>query len=116
MASLEIFDEVGIKALREKSDQLTSYLEDIIEDISSRKSDQCKFEVITPKDLTQRGAQLSILVHGKGKSMFDSLTAQGVMADWREPNVIRIAPVPLYNSFVDIYRFGQYLEKAIDQG
>lgn len=116
MAALEIFDEVGMSALRSKSDQLTSYLEDIIEDISVRKGDQCKFEVITPKDLKQRGAQLSILVHGKGKSMFDSLTAQGVMADWREPNVIRIAPVPLYNSFVDIHRFGQYLENAIDQG
>jgi kynureninase len=113
LASLDIFDEVGMKKLRAKSDQLTAYLEEIIEDITQRKGHLCQFEIITPKDQSQRGAQLSILAHGKGKAMFDSLTEQGVIADWREPNVIRIAPVPLYNSFEDIYRFGQYLENAI---
>lgn len=113
LASLEIFDEVGMDRLRAKSDALTAYLEEIIEDITQRKGHLCQFEIITPKDQSQRGAQLSILAHGKGKTMFDSLTQQGVIADWREPNVIRIAPVPLYNSFEDIYRFGQYLENAI---
>lgn len=112
-ASLDIFDEVGMDQLRAKSDALTSYLEEIIENISLKYQDQCTFEIITPKDKSQRGAQLSILAHGKGKALFESLTKQGVVADWREPNVIRIAPVPLYNSFEDVYRFGEYLEKAI---
>ena len=61
--------------------------------------DKCEFEIITPKSIENRGAQLSVLAHGKGKKMFDKLTEQGVIADWREPNVIRIAPAPLYNSF-----------------
>ncbi|MCB9223789.1 MAG: kynureninase [Crocinitomicaceae bacterium] len=113
LASLDIFDEVGMDKLRSKSDELTAYLEEIIEDITQRKGHLCQFEIITPKDQSERGAQLSILAHGKGKAMFDALTKQGVIADWREPNVIRIAPVPLYNSFEDVYRFGQYLENAI---
>lgn len=115
LASLDVFDEVGMKKLRAKSEQLTAYLEEIIQDISNRYQDQCSFEIITPKDKSQRGAQLSILAHGRGKAMFESLTKQGVIADWREPNVIRIAPVPLYNSFTDIYRFGECLEKAISE-
>lgn len=115
LAALDIFDEVGMEKLRAKSDQLTAFLEEVINDISTRLGHLCGFEIITPKDPSQRGAQLSILAHGKGKAMFDSLTKQGVIADWREPNVIRIAPVPLYNSFEDVYRFGQYLEKAIKE-
>lgn len=115
LASLDLFEEVGMAQLRLKSDQLTAYLEEIINDISSRMGHFCEFEIITPKDQSQRGAQLSILAHGKGKAMFDALTKEGVIADWREPNVIRIAPVPMYNSFEDIYRFGQALEKAIQQ-
>jgi kynureninase len=58
---------------------------------------------------------LSLLVSGRGKALFDALSAKGVVADWREPNVIRMAPVPLYNSFMDIYRFGKALESAISQ-
>lgn len=115
MASLQIFDEAGMDALTTKSGQLTAYLEEIIQDISDRHSENCSFEIITPNDIDQRGAQLSILAHGMGKALFDALTEQGVIADWREPNVIRIAPVPLYNSFEDVYRFGQCLENAINQ-
>ena len=70
-------------------------------------------EVITPADPTQRGAQLSIIAHGKGRALFDALTARGVVADWREPNVMRVAPVPLYNSFEDVWRFGQALEECL---
>jgi kynureninase len=88
-------------------------LEFIINDVSERNKDRCTFEIITPKDKTKRGAQLSILAHGQGKELFDALTDQGVVADWREPNVIRIAPAPLYNSFEDCYRFGTCLEMAI---
>jgi kynureninase len=113
LAALDIFDEVGMDKLIEKRIDLTNYLEFIINDISARKGDLCKFEIITPKEEAKRGAQLSILAHGMGKPLFDKLTKMGVIADWREPNVIRIAPVPLYNSFEDVYKFGQYLEKAI---
>jgi kynureninase len=115
LASLDIFDEVGMDALIEKRVELTNYLEYLINDLSDRKGEQCSFEIITPKDPSRRGAQLSILAHGLGKSLFDTITKLGVIADWREPNVIRIAPVPLYNSFEDCYRFCEALEKAIDQ-
>jgi kynureninase len=83
----------------------------VINEVSA-KSDNADFEIITPAG-KERGCQLSILVHGQGKMMFDRLTAQGVIADWREPNVIRIAPVPMYNSFNDVYRFGKALEVAL---
>lgn len=113
LASLDIFDEAGMDRIGEKRDLMTAYLEFVIEDISKRNSDRCTFEIITPKDKTKRGAQLSILAHGQGKSLFDALTKKGVIADWREPNVIRIAPAPLYNSFEDCYNFGVCLEGAI---
>ena len=113
LASLDIFDEVGMGALQEKSRDLTSYLEFIVESISENQKDICNLEIITPKNTNQRGAQLSILAHGMGKSLFDFITKKGVIADWREPNVIRIAPVPLYNSYEDVYRFGEILEEGI---
>ena len=113
LASLEIFEEAGMDRIGEKRDVLTAFLEFIIDDVSKRNADRCTFEIITPRDKAKRGAQLSILAHGQGKALFDALTDQGVIADWREPNVIRIAPAPLYNSFEDCYRFGQYLENAI---
>lgn len=113
-ASLDIFDEVGLDALRQKSEQLTGYLEFVIDTISA-KHDNVNFEIITPRDKTQRGCQLSILAHGQGKEMFDFITEHGVIADWREPNVIRIAPVPLYNNFEDVYRFGNILENYLSK-
>ena len=114
LASLEIFHEAGMENIGRKRDILTAFLEFIIEDISERNKDKCEFEIITPKSIENRGAQLSVLAHGKGKKMFDKLTEQGVIADWREPNVIRIAPAPLYNSFEDCWHFGEILEKALD--
>jgi kynureninase len=113
LASLDIFDEVGMEKLCAKRDQLTAYLEFIIDSISEKHKDLCTFEIITPRNKSQRGAQLSMLVHGKGKAIFDKLSDAGVVADWREPNVIRLAPVPLYNSFEDVYYFGKHLEEAI---
>jgi len=113
LAALDIFDEVGMDVLIEKRIKLTNYLEELIQDISLRHSATCQLEIITPKETARRGAQLSILVHGKGKVVFDKLAAQGVIADWREPNVIRIAPTPLYNSFQDIYHFVNFLDKAL---
>lgn len=112
LASLEIFDEVGMQAISEKRNVLTAYLEFVINDVSSQNED-VDFEIITPNEITKRGSQLSILVHGRGKALFDKLTEEGIIADWREPNVIRIAPAPLYNSFEDCYRFGAILKKAL---
>ena len=114
LASLDIFDEVGMDALREKSIQLTNYQEFIINDINERNS-HINLEIITPKDTSKRGCQLSIVAHGQGKSLFEKLSANGVVADWREPNVIRIAPVPLYNSFEDAFDFGKIIEAAINE-
>lgn len=111
-ASLEIFAKAGMERLRTKSEKLTSYLEFLIRVVSD-KNEMTDFEVITPKEVERRGAQLSILAHGQGKSLFDKLTQEGVVADWREPNVIRIAPVPLYNSFMDVYNFARILQKGI---
>ena len=114
LASLEIFDQVGMEALREKSIQLTGYQEFIINDINERNS-HIKLEIITPKDPNKRGCQLSIVAHGQGKAMFEKISNKGVVADWREPNVIRIAPVPLYNSFEDAYNFGKIIEACINE-
>ena len=103
-AAMEIFDEAGMSALRVKSQRLTSFLEFLIDQHPSRK-----FSVITPRDPAQRGCQLSIRVLDGGKGLFDHLTAHGVVCDWREPDVVRVAPVPLYNSFSEVFRFVKIL-------
>ena len=112
-AAVAIFNEVGMDALCEKRDKLTAYLEFIIDEISAKQPDNYKLEIITPRDKKNRGCQLSIVAHGRGKSLFNTLLKEGVISDWREPNVIRVAPVPLYNSFEDAWRFGQILENAL---
>jgi kynureninase len=104
-ASLDIFDEVGLPALIQKSKRLTAYLEFVVEEINNQKNN-C-LQIITPNE--NRGCQLSIVANGYGKALYNDLIANGVIPDWREPNVIRCAPVPLYNSFEDIYRFGAIL-------
>jgi kynureninase len=111
LASLEIFEKAGMEKLRDKSISLTNYLEFIVEKINMNNGN-C-LEIITPKDINQRGCQLSIVAHGSDKVLFDKLSENGVVADWREPNVIRIAPVPLYNNYEDVYRFGEILEKSL---
>ncbi len=108
-ASVDIFDEVGMDALIEKSKQLVAYLEFIVNDINQQKNN-C-LEIITPKE--NRGCQLSIVAHGHGKKLYNSLIENGVIPDWREPNVIRCAAVPLYNSFEDLYRFGEVLKSLL---
>jgi kynureninase len=113
LASLEIFEEAGMDRIGAKRDLMTAFTEFVIEDISEKNKEKCTFELITPKDKKQRGAQLSIQAKGQGKALFNALSDLGVVADWREPNVIRIAPAPLYNSFEDCYWFGQLLEQAI---
>ncbi|WP_317898766.1 kynureninase [Aurantibacillus circumpalustris] len=108
-ASLDIFDEVGMDALIEKSQKLLAYLEFIVNDLSSQKKD-C-LQIITPKE--NRGCQLSIVAHGYGKKLYNALIENGVVPDWREPNVIRCAAIPLYNSFEDMYRFGEILKRLL---
>jgi kynureninase len=107
-ASLEIFEEAGMSALREKSVKLTGYLEFLLDDIRDER-----ISVITPRDPQERGCQLSIRVKDADKSLFEAITAQGVVADWREPDVIRVAPVPLYNSFGNVYEFAEILKDCL---
>jgi kynureninase len=104
-ASMEIFDEAGMDRLRAKGVLLTGYLEFLIDQIGSKR-----FSIITPKDTNQRGSQLSLRVGPNGKRLFERLTAEGVVCDWREPDVIRVAPVPLYNTFIDVYNFVEVLK------
>jgi kynureninase len=106
-ASLEIFHRAGMQALRDKSLLLTGYLAFLINDAIQHHGFDA--QIITPADSTQRGCQLSILTGANGKLVFDRLSSRGVIADWRNPDVIRIAPVPLYNSFEDVLQFYQRL-------
>ncbi len=105
-ASLEVFQAAGFTALREKSVRLTGYMQYLIDQISPER-----FEVITPRDHHARGCQLSILVHDRPKELHRQLQADGIVCDFREPNVVRVAPVPLYNSFRDVWRFAQVLAR-----
>jgi kynureninase len=107
--SLGIFSEVGMKALREKSLQLTGYLDFVLQTVMEKTGQ--RLTRITPGDSQQRGCQLSVVVEGYDRNLVDILYRQGVVVDWREPDVIRLAPVPLYNSFEDVFRLGNVLEE-----
>ena len=111
LASVELFAEIGMEALIEKRNTITSYLEFVLHEID--REVKGNFEIITPANQQERGCQLSVFLHGEGRSLFDYLMKNGVIVDWREPNVIRFAPVPLYTSYEDIYRFGQILKTGI---
>ncbi|MFD1256707.1 kynureninase [Mucilaginibacter terrae] len=112
-AALQIFEEAGsIPALRAKSLQLTGYLEYLIEEVNRQYGDEL-FKIITPKNQQERGCQLSIICKEKGKATFDYLASRGVIGDWREPNVIRLSPVPLYNTFTDAYTAALHLAESI---
>ncbi|MBM2841599.1 MAG: kynU, partial [Bacteroidetes bacterium] len=106
-ASMEIFDEVGMERIRTKSEKLTGYLEYLID-----QKLKGRVEIITPGDSQERGCQLSLVVSGNAKKVFKDLTSRGVVCDWREPDAIRVAPVPLYNLFMDVYRFVDILDAA----
>jgi kynureninase len=107
-ASLEIFHEAGMENLREKSIILTNYLEFLLKQIETDR-----IEIITPSNPDERGCQLSIRVQNADKSLFEAITQRGVIADWREPEVIRVAPVPLYNTFLDVWKFVEILRECL---
>jgi len=107
-ASLEIFEEVGMSALRQKSESLTGYLEFLVDNIGNER-----ISIVTPRDPAQRGCQLSIRVKGGDRSVHQRIVSQGVSADWREPDVIRVAPAPLYNSFSEVFKFSQILRECL---
>jgi len=111
LASVEMFDEIGMEVLIKKRDLITSYLEFIINETA--KEVGSNLEIITPELQQERGSQLSVILHGKGKDLFHYLMKEGVIVDWREPAVIRLAPVPLYTTFEEMYEFGQILKKGI---
>ena len=112
LASVELFAEIGMDALIAKRNTITAYLEFVLREID--REVHGNFEIITPSNPLERGCQLSVFLHGEGRSLFDYLMKNGVIIDWREPNVIRLAPVPMYTSFEDIYRFGQILKNGIE--
>ncbi len=112
-ASMEIFDEAGMDKLIEKSRSLTSYLEFIVGEVNKQTEGSNKISIITPSHA--RGCQLSLIVENSGKQIHEYLIENGVIADWRHPNVIRVAPVPLYNNYEDVFEFGQLLYEGISK-
>jgi kynureninase len=108
-ASLDIFEEAGMVNLIKKSKLLTGYLLYILENING-KSGTKFLDILTPESEEERGCQVSMLMLQNGKEIYHALKKHGVLGDWREPDVIRVAPVPLYNTFEDVYRFGQILK------
>lgn len=107
-ASLKIFGEAGFENLLDKSKKLTGYLEFLLGEIHDDR-----ISIITPSNPEERGCQLSIRVKNADKSLFNAIFERGVIADWREPDVIRVAPVPLYNSFTDVYKFAEILKDCL---
>lgn len=108
-ASMKIFHDAGMERLRAKSMSLTSYLEFLL-------GEECpKFSIMTPREKERRGAQLSIRIPNKGRALCERLIHKGVICDWREPDTFRVAPVPLYNSYCDVFRFVRGFAAAVGQ-
>jgi kynureninase len=107
-ASVDIFDEAKMERLRAKSKTLTSYLEFLLDQKPSKR-----FSIITPRDSAHRGAQLSLRVNANGRAICDALAKDGIICDWREPDIMRVAPVPLYNTFLDVHAFAEKFLAAI---
>jgi kynureninase len=104
-ASMELFDDATMPAIRQKGDLLTGYLEFLLSGMPNEM-----FEIITPRNPRERGCQLSLKVKSGGRDLLKKLNDAGVIADFREPDIIRVAPAPLYNSFMDVYQFGKIME------
>ena len=110
-ASLDMFGEVGMNALRKKSIQLTGYFEFLINNLNNNS-----IKIITPSNPEERGCQLSIQVKNANKLLHNKLTEAHVITDWREPDVIRCAPVPFYNTFQDVFRMVEILSFILSEG
>jgi len=113
-SSLDIFQEAGFHNIVSKGKLLSDYLLFILKDINHSTNNNI-IEIITPENPTERGCQISMLMLQDGKKIFDAIMKEGVIADWREPNVIRIAPVPLYNSFEDVFQFGNIIRGFLEK-
>jgi kynureninase len=107
-ASLAIYDAIGMPALRAKSEALTGYLQFLLAQLPPGR-----FEVITPLDPAQRGCQLSLLVYDNAQALFHALEREGIIGDFRPPNIIRMAPIPLYNTFHEVWQFANTLRRHI---
>ena len=112
LAALEIFGEAGFEKILEKGKNLSAYLLFILNEINAASPKKI-LEIITPQSESEHGCQVSMLMLENGKETFEFLNKNGVIADWREPNVIRVAPVPLYNTFEEIYQFGEIIKKYL---
>jgi len=118
-ASMDIFHEAGMERLRAKSISLTGYLEFqlnqlLLNPLLLKQNVSQKFSILTPVEPDRRGAQISIRIHQKGRALCERLAREGVVGDWREPNTFRVAPVPLYNSYRDVFRFVRRFAAAIE--
>ena len=111
-ASLDIFEEAGFENVVAKMKKLSAFLFFILDDINASSSKKI-IEIITPRNEKEHGCQVSILMMEKGKEVFESLKNNSVIVDWREPNVIRLAPTPLYNTFEDVCKFGQIIKSIL---
>jgi kynureninase len=113
-ASLQVFEEAGWEKIQEKRKSLNEFLWAVLQDAIG-EPDPSVLEILTPTDPAARGCQVSMLVHRNGRSMFDAFTKAGIRTDWREPNVIRLAPVPLYNSYEEVYQFGEIFKSVFQR-
>jgi kynureninase len=113
-ASLDIYEAAGMDNLIAKGKLLSNYLFFILDEINAASAKKL-IEIITPRHDSEKGCQVSMLMLEKGKEVFEALKQHGILADWREPNVIRVAPVPLYNTFTDVFTFGQIVKTILNK-
>jgi kynureninase len=112
-SSMEIFHEAGLERLRDKSVMLTGYLEFLLNQVSLDQNKSASFSIVTPQEKERRGAQLSIRIPKNGRTLCERLANEGIIGDWREPDTYRVAPVPLYNSYDDVFQFGRRFRAAV---
>ena len=113
-ASLELFQEAGFKNIYAKGMSMSNYLLQLLNELNSRLTNS-PIEVLTPQEPDRHGCQVSMLMRERGREVFEALSKNEIFADWREPNVIRIAPVPLYNRYEEIWHFVQVMEQVLQQ-
>ena len=113
LAALDMMEKAGFVNILAKGKLLNAYLLFILNEINNTSSKEA-LEIITPQAENEHGCQVSMLVVKNGKKLFEFLNKNGAIADWREPNVIRVAPVPLYNSFEEVFRFGEIIKAFLN--